>query len=61
MICGFSDLRGLQAILHADDARDTFGSVDATSTGSTGALLFFQKAGRTPRAPDFRESRGGGS
>jgi hypothetical protein len=32
------------AILHADDARDTFGSVDATSTGSTGALLFFQKA-----------------
>merc|ERR1719262_368728 len=32
------------AILHSDDARDTFGSVDATSTGATGALLFFQKA-----------------
>jgi len=40
------------AILHSDDARDTFGKVDATSTGATSALVA-KKALLSKVAPSF--------
>ena len=39
------------SILHSDDARDTFGSVDATSTGATSFLQIVPRAGPRLQVP----------